>query len=121
MKLSIFLILLLDIFLGALANVFLKIGMTRLPSFEFSTLMKNLSKIFLNPFIILGIICFASTFPLYSFLLQKIKLAIVFPLITSLTFLLVVLLSVFFFKESLGLLQYLGIFFLAIGLWFLAR
>lgn len=110
-------VLILNVIVGALANVFLKIGTMRLPDLTYS----NIIKIVGSPFIIFGVLLFILNFPLYSFVLQKMKLGVAFPLVTSLTFIMVVLISAFYFKEWLNWIQYLGLILLITGLWLLAR
>lgn len=110
-------ILILNIIVGAVANVFLKKGSLALPPLT----LTNWWKIIASPWIVIGVILFIINFPLYSVILQKMKLAIAFPLITSLTFVMVVLISLLILKESLTIAQYIGIVILIVGIWFLAK
>lgn len=110
-------IIVINIILGALANILLKIGSMRLPPLT----VANFWKITISPIIIIGIVLFILNFPLYSLILQKMKLAIAFPLITSLTFLAATIIAVVYLKEGLSPWQYMGIVVLAIGLWLLAK
>lgn len=112
-----FLVLLLNVFVGGLANVFLKIGADRLPSLNFGSSLKFFS----DPFILLGILLFTINFPLYGLALQRMKLGVAFPLVTSLTFVLVIVISAFYLKESFTLWQLFGVALLGIGLWLLAK
>lgn len=118
---QIYAILIFNVIVGAVGNVFFKIGTERLPDFEAKNLLSDTGRMLSSPFVLAGILFLALNFPLYSFLIQKMKLAVAFPLVTSLTFLMVVLISFFYFKESLSATQYLGIAVLAAGLWLLAR
>lgn len=118
---QIYIILLLNIIVGAVGNVLFKIGTEKLSAFDARHLFTDTLRIISNPFILAGIALLAINFPLYSFLIQKMKLSVAFPLVTSLTFLAVAFISFFYFKESLSVAQYLGIAVLAVGLWLLAR
>lgn len=118
---STIIVLSLSVIIGALANVFLKIGAGRLPAFHLSHLSTYFSKIIANPLLVLGVVLFILNFPLYSFILQKMKLSIAFPLTTSLTILLVIFISIFYLKEGLNTIQYFGIVLLIVSLWLLAK
>ena len=118
---QIYLILLLNVIVGAVGNVFFRIGASKLPVFDAKNLLSDTGRMLSSPYVLAGILLLALNFPHYSFLIQKMKLAVAFPLVTSLTFFVVVLFSFFYFKESLSAVQYLGIGVLALGLWLLAR
>ena len=113
----IIIILVLNVIVGALANIFLKKGSLALPPLS----LTNWWKIATSPWIIVGVVLFVVNFPLYSAILQKMKLAVAFPLVTSLTFITVVLMSMLILKESLTAAQYIGIVILIVGIWFLAK
>ncbi len=114
-------ILILNVIVGAVGNILFKVGAGKLPAFEVKNFLADSWRMISNPYILAGIILLALNFPLYSFLIQKMKLAVAFPLVTSLTFFAVVLISFFSFKESLNAAQYIGIALLTAGLWLLAR
>lgn len=115
MQTAIFLIL--NVVVGALANVFLKIGSESWAGSGVGGFLK----VAVNRYFILGILLFVVNFPLYSFVLHKMKLSVAFPLVTALTFLLVVVISAVYFKESLSAVQYIAIVVLALGLWLLVK
>lgn len=109
--------MILNVIVGALANAFLKVGTANWGGSG----MGGFLKVATNRYFILGILLFILNFPLYSFVLHRMKLAIAFPLVTTLTFLLVVLISAVYFKETLSFTQYAAIVVLAVGLWLLAK
>ncbi len=111
------LIVILTIVMNALANVFLKLGSQKLPALD----LQNFWRIFTNAWIMLGAFLFVANFPLYNMVLQKMKLSIAFPLITSSAFAVALIISVFVFHESLRVPQYVGLLLLTIGVWLLAR
>ena len=114
-------ILILTILANAFGNVFLKLGTQKLPELTAGNLVANLPKIFSNVWILLGVVLFVTNFPLYNLILQRMKLSLAFPLITSSAFAVAVIISVFVFHESLRAPHYAGIGLLIIALWFLAR
>ena len=114
-------ILIITILANAFANVFLKLGTQKLPALEPQNLVQNLGKMVTNGWIMLGALLFVTNFPLYNLLLQRMKLSIAFPLITSSAFAVTVIVSYFVFHESLRAPHYIGLGFLIIALWLLAR
>ncbi len=110
-------ILILTIISNALANVFIKFGTQKLPALD----VHNFWKILGNGWIMLGALLFVTNFPLYNLILQRMKLSIAFPLITSSAFAVALLISVFVFHESLRMPHYAGLGLLIIALWLLAR
>ena len=69
----------------------------------------------------LGALLFVTNFPIYNLLLQRMKLAIAYPLMTSSAFAVAILVSVLVFHEGLRAPQYVGLVFLVIALWLLVR
>lgn len=114
-------IVIVTILMNALANVFLKFGTQKLPALTAGNLVENFTRIFTNVWILLGAFLFVANFPLYNLILQRMKLSIAFPLITSSAFAVTLLVSVFIFHESLRATQYAGLGLLVIALWLLAR
>lgn len=114
-------ILVLTILMNAFANISIKYGTGQLPSLTAQNIISNVGKIVSNIWILVGIILFVANFPLYSLILQRMKLSIAFPLITSSAFAVTVVVSLFVFHESLRTPQYAGLGLLVIALWLLAR
>lgn len=114
-------ILIFTILANAFANVFIKLGTQKLPALTAGNLVGNLGKILSNPWIMLGAFLFVTNFPLYNLILQRMKLSVAFPLITSSAFAVAILVSVFVFHEGLRAPHYAGLGLLVIALWLLAR
>ena len=114
-------ILIITILANAFANVFLKLGTQKLPALDPKNLIANLPKLLSNPWIVLGALLFVTNFPLYNMLLQRMKLAIAFPLITSSAFAVALLVSVFVFHEGLRAPHYAGLGLLIAAIWLMAR
>ncbi|MBI4239753.1 EamA family transporter [Candidatus Uhrbacteria bacterium] len=109
------LILAIAVLTGALGNVLLKIGTRALPS----TL--DIGKILSNPMLIIGVLVMISSFPFYTLTLQRMSLGIAVPLLSSLTFLAVLVISYFVLKEPLTLTNFFGILVLIAGIWLIAQ
>lgn len=114
-----YIIVALTITMGALGNFFIKIGSKALPTTALSA--ENIMKIATNIPLILGIIFLFASFPFYSMTMQRLNLNIAFPLVQNVTFALLLALSYLFLRESLTLVNFLGIVLIMVGLVLAAR
>lgn len=108
-------------FVLALSQILLKLGINRMGSFSVQNTKDMLLlalAILKNPYILTGTALMASSFFLWLFILSWFKLSLVFPL-TALTYIFVALLSYYLLGEKLLLQNYIGIIFMAIGVFFL--
>lgn len=112
--------LIITILANAFANIFLKIGADRLPPLISGNIAANALAFVKSPWIILGALLFITNFPLYNVVLQRMKLAIAFPVITTSAFALTIIISILFLKESLTAQQFVGLLLLAVALWLVA-
>ncbi len=104
---------------GAVGNTLIKMGTSQIPALSFE--MTTISRAISNPSLVVGLILLLASFPLYTASLQRLPLNVAFPLITSGTFVIAAILSYFFLKESLTLVNIAGIFLLIIGLWLVSK
>ena len=104
------------------SQLLFKKGMLSLADINFSlnNVFMLIKQVFLNPFLISGLLFYAISFLLWLFVLSKIKLSQAYP-ITSINFVLVLLASYYFFGEKLSLFQYFGILLIIIGVLALSR
>lgn len=98
---------------GTFGNIFIKLGGSGASS--------NPLAILGQPWTLAGVALLTGSFPFYSIVIQKLPLSLAFPLITSTTFVLVILISYFFLKEPLTLVNILGILLLIAGLFLAAQ
>jgi multidrug transporter EmrE-like cation transporter len=114
------LLLLLFAILGnASANILIKAGANRIGPTD--GLANFILKAVTSPAIICGAILFVVVLGAYSAVLVKVPLSVAYPLMTSLGFIIVVLASSIFFKESIHPLQVVGMVLILFGLWLVAR
>lgn len=113
-----YLIVALAIILGALANIFIKLGGQGMPSVNS---IQSLITIATNRNLLIGILLFIISFPFYTLAIQRLHINIGFPLITSLTFFIIALASFFVFKHPLTTGNLFGILLIIAGLWFVAK
>jgi small multidrug resistance pump len=104
----------LAIFIGALGNVLLKVGTSKIPALTIS--LDTVAKIITNPALIIGILCMIGSFPFYTMAIQKLPLSVAVPLLSGATFVVVAIISAIFLKESLTIVNVIGIVIIIIGI-----
>jgi multidrug transporter EmrE-like cation transporter len=109
------LILLLAVSLNAIGNVLIKFGMNQGGALVLS--WKSLILIFTNPGVIAGVTFYALALAGYSYTLSRLDLSIAYPIMSSLSFLLVLLISSLFLKESIQPVQLVGCSVILGGVW----
>lgn len=105
----------------AFGQIFLKLGMNRVGGFSLQNakdVLPLLLALLKNPYLLLGTGLLAASFVLWLVILSWFKLSLVFPL-TALTYVFVALLSYFMLGEKLLFVNYFGIIFIALGIFFL--
>jgi multidrug transporter EmrE-like cation transporter len=111
--------LIVCIVLNAVASILVKDGMKDI-HLENSRYLKMISLILLNQKVFVGLIAFGLSFISYSIVLNKIKLNIAYPIVTSGGFVMILIISHILFKESVTTLQLVGILLILVGVWFVA-
>jgi len=117
---SMYIILALAIFLNALANILMKVGMMRQGE-SGGNLLLMAKKALVNPVLFAGVISFALGLVAYSYVLSKINLSIAYPVMTSLGYVIVIIASWMFLKEHITFVQVIGFAFIITGVWMVAR
>ena len=103
-------------------QVLWKIGLNKIGPFSLfdENIHLKLYQIFTNYLIILGLIIFAIATILWFQVLSQVELSTAYP-IMSLSYVIGVLIGIFFFNESLELTKILGLTLIVIGIFFLSR
>ena len=114
-------ILATSIILNALANIFIKAGMNRMSKQSVSGIKTVVLQWILNPFIILGLICFSAALGCYSYVLSKINVSIAYPVNTSLGIIIVIAVSALFLGEKITITQGIGFILIMVGVWLVAK
>lgn len=73
-----------------------------------------------NPMIIAGILCYAASFIAYFFALQKVRLSVAQPVITSGVSIVTVFVALVIFKEPMSMLNWIGLTLISVGIVFLS-
>ena len=114
-----YIILILAITFNAVANILMKVGM--LKEKQGTSLVDLLLNMLLNPALIVGIICFALGLAAYCFVLTKLNLSVAYPIMTSVGYVIVIIASWLFLKETITLIQIVGFTFIIAGVWMVAH
>ncbi len=114
-----YIILILAITFNAVANILMKIGM--LKEKQAANLVSFILGLILNPVLIAGIICFALGLAAYCYVLTKLNLSIAYPIMTSVGYVIVIIASWLFLKETITLIQIAGFAFIIAGVWMVAH
>ncbi|ADK79815.1 EamA family transporter [Sediminispirochaeta smaragdinae] len=113
---KLFILLLLNIIFNSSASFFIKMGTSRMKFENGTGLFALVGHMFTNPFIWTGGICFVIGFLLYSVILQKAELSMVYPIVTSGSLIAITLLSLFVLHEPITLMDFLGFGFILLGI-----
>ena len=106
------------IVLNAIANILMKVG--ALKPKEATQITKFFLNMILNPLIISGVVCFALGLAAYNYVLIKTDLSVAYPIMTSVGYVIVILASWLFLKETITLIQLTGIALIIAGVWMVA-
>jgi multidrug transporter EmrE-like cation transporter len=113
------LVFILVILCNSFANIFIKAGM-RGRKFD-GNLAASLLSAFLSPPLICGIMLFVVALVGYSFVLSKMNLSVVYPILTTMAFIVVISASWLFFDETIKVLQIMGYILILSGVWLVTR
>lgn len=113
-----YLLLGVSIILTVISQLLLKKGVFGTVDFglPFGELILSFLK---NPFFLSGVVSFGLAFILWILVLSKMKLSVAYPISTALNLSLVAIVSYFFFKEQLSLIQMAGILTIIFGIFLL--
>ena len=110
-----YLIMLFVVVFNILGHVFLKAGMNRIGDTSPAALIGNFTKIFFHPMIAFGLFCYITSVGGYMVLLSKVNISVAYPIVTSLAYAGIIVISFFIFKEPFSLVKWLGLGLILIG------
>jgi len=118
---STFLILLIPILTASIAQLCFKKGISNFSNLDFSlsSIYRLIPRILQNGWLMVGIFLFGISFLVYLIVLSKFQLNIVYPILVSAGIIIIAVTSWIFLKESLSLIQILGIIFIVFGIFLL--
>lgn len=109
---NIYIVLGLTVILNSAANILIKAAMNHLDKTK-----GILGQFVFNPYFIGGTVAFALALVTYSYVLLKMKLSAAYPVIVGSCFLIVLVSSWLYLKESISLAQMVGVLLIAAGIW----
>lgn len=113
-----FMFLALSIVLGASGQVLLKMGVNRIGSINLAwpQTLVTLMDVFTNVWILSGILCFVSSMILWLKVISSMELSTAYPTV-SVSYIIVFILSVFLFNETVSIEKVMGLVFVAVGVY----
>jgi drug/metabolite transporter (DMT)-like permease len=112
--LSELILLLISIFAGVCGQFFLKIGALKLGKVEVGNTLNHILSIVTTTELLVGLTCYAIGAVVYILVLTRVNLSVAAPAI-SLSYIFSVLLGHFWFRESIGFNQLIGLAAISIG------
>lgn len=112
-----YILLFLSMFLAVIGQIFFKRGIAS------SSLAPNISSVIqtvLTPYVCFGFLTYGISSIIWLFVLQRFPLSVAYPSL-ALTYVIVVIISTFIFKESLTFEKIIGILFIFIGVYFINK
>jgi multidrug transporter EmrE-like cation transporter len=110
-----FLIILFVVAFNISGHVFLKAGMNQIGSISVGSLISDFSRVFFNGKILFGLFCYVTSVAGYIVLLSKTDISIAYPIVTSLAYAGIILVSFFIFKELFTPVKWAGLLLIIIG------
>ena len=101
----------------AVAQYFMKIGMDKVVDYSMSWAF---FRSFLNWQLLLSLILYVIGMVIYMFMLRNYELSMVYPL-TSISYIVTILLAMFFLGEAIPVVRWAGVFFVMLGVGMIAR
>jgi drug/metabolite transporter (DMT)-like permease len=107
-------LLLISIFAGVCGQFFLKLGALKLGKVEVGNTLNHILSIVTTSELLVGLACYGIGAIVYILVLTRVNLSVAAPAI-SLSYIFSVLLGHFWFRESVGLSQLIGLAAISIG------
>lgn len=107
-----YIIALISICLGAVGQFLLKLGAAKLQ--VTGSIPAILLQFFRIPELLIGLVCFGSSFLLWVFVLRKMDLSVAYPMV-SLSYIIVTFLAVYFLHETWNLPKLAGLLLIIFG------
>ena len=115
-------LLLFGVFLNACAQLFLKLGMSRIGEFTFT--LNNLWpigwKVATNYFVILGLFCYVISVIVWLMVLSRVPVGIAYPMV-SIGYIITAIAGYFLLGDMLTTSRIIGIFVIILGVYLVAK
>jgi drug/metabolite transporter (DMT)-like permease len=104
-------LILISVFLGVIGQVFLKQGVLNIGPVKFS---REIFKVLIRPFVILGLICYATSSVFWLLVLSRTELSYAYPMV-ALGYVFVFFFSWWFFHDKVTVIRVLGLVLIVAG------
>jgi drug/metabolite transporter (DMT)-like permease len=110
------LMLLTPISIGVVAQILLKMGMKQMGTFSLMQkgILFQYIKIFLNPYVFGGLFFYFLSTVFWLYLISRVPLNFAYPML-SLSYIFVALASIYFFRETVSPVNWLGMAIIMVG------
>lgn len=116
-----FILLFFNVLLTVIGQILFKHGMNTVGRVnDIRDVLGKLTQAFLNPYILSGIAIYGFTTLVWLIILSRVKLSIAYPLLSS-GYVLSILFSWLFFKESIPKIRIIGAVIICIGVYLVAQ
>ena len=105
--------------IGVTGQILMRKGLNAFSGLQLDHFLLKLFSIVTQPLILIAITCYGVGMIAYLFLLSKLELSYLYPIMTSLTFCCITVLGYLFLHETLNWNKILGITFILIGILFI--
>ncbi|MBD0378920.1 EamA family transporter [Paenibacillus sedimenti] len=109
-----------SILLGAVGQVLMKLGATKLNMAAATSFFAKLLTMFTQPYIIAGLFCYGLSAVFWIFGLTRLQLSAAYPMVAA-GYVIVFILAVFLFKETVSLVKIGGLLMIIMGVIVLAK
>ncbi len=114
-------LVLVPVLIGVIGQVFLKKGMLQIGEFSLrSGLIDQFIKIFMNYNVLIGFFFYFLSSIIWLVVLSRIELSFAYPLL-SVGYILILIASWYFFKESITLIRWSGVAVICFGVYLISR
>jgi len=115
-----YIILAISVLLAVCGQVLMKKGMMVFGTFPATEILFKLIPMFMNPWVFFGFACFGLSSIFWLIVLSRVPLSQAYPMV-SVAYVLTALISMVFFKETVGALRWAGIFVIVFGVYLISR
>jgi multidrug transporter EmrE-like cation transporter len=111
----------ISVLAGAVAQTMMKLGTERVGRFGDTPVMEYLFRLLTNPFVISAILAYGFGVIFYMFMLSRLDLSYLYPVMTALGLVLATLASSFILQEQISMLRMGGIVVVILGVFMLSQ
>lgn len=113
-------LLFISISLAIAGQLLMKQGMMMFGTFPVTQLLVKLIPMVFQPYVFIGILCFAVSSVFWLVVLSRIDLSMAYPLV-SIAYIVTAIFSYYVFKENVSLIRWIGIITICLGVFLVSR